>query len=120
MPAAGAAPTDHPLTDRTGWSDPSIAKQLNHEFMPLASECIDQARARTPGLHGLLAFSMLLAPTDAGKAIVSSIKLRPDNQITDPDLFECIRESSFSLDGLKAPHDFDITMPIDPDPQPPG
>lgn len=113
--AETSAPAAHALTDRTGWSDASITQQLDHEFMPLASECIDQAKARAPGLRGLLAFSMLLAPTDAGKAIVTSIKLRPDNQITDPELFECIRESSFSLDGLKAPHDFDITMPIEPD-----
>ena len=58
---------------------------------------------------------MLLTPTDEGKTIVSSVTPRPDNQIDDPELFECIRESSFSLDALKAPHDFDITMPIQSD-----
>jgi hypothetical protein len=102
------------LTDRTGWGDASVAKQLNKEFMPLASECIDQARARKPRLAGLLAFTMVVAPTENGRVIVASLKLRPDNQIEDPELFECIRESSFALDGLAAPHDFDITMPIQP------
>ena len=87
-------------------------KQLNKEFMPLASECIDQAMARDPELRGMLGFTMVLAPTDNGRAIVTSLKLRADNQIKDPELLECIRESSFSLEGLKAPHDFDITMPI--------
>jgi hypothetical protein len=103
------------LTDRTGWSDASVGKQLNKEFMPLASECIDQARARKPRLAGLLAFTMVVAPTEHGRVIVASLKLRPDNQIEDPELFECIRESSFALDGLAAPHDFDITMPIKPE-----
>src|SRR5262249_6127896 len=129
-PFAASAPVTHPsspspaarsdddapagkLTDRTGWGDPSIGKQLNKEFMPLASEGIDQAKARRPALKGLLGFSVLIPRTETGKVIVPSIKLRPDNQIDDPELFECIRESSFSLDGLKAPHDFDITMSID-------
>lgn len=103
------------LTDKTGWGDPSIGKQLNKEFMPLASECIDQAQARKPRLEGLLAFTMVVAPTENGRVLVASIKPRPDNQIADPELFECIRESSFALDALKAPHDFDITMPIKPE-----
>ena len=51
------------LTDRTGWSDASAGKQLNKEFMPLASECIDHARARKPRLEGLLAFTMVVAPS---------------------------------------------------------
>jgi hypothetical protein len=103
------------LTDRTGWGDAGVARQLNKEFMPLASECIDQAKARRPRLEGLLAFTMVVAPTEHGRVIVASLELRPDNQIEDPELFECIRESSFALDGLKAPHDFDITMPIKPE-----
>lgn len=108
------APADE-LIDRTGWGDASVAKQLNRELMPLVSECIDQARARKPGLRGLLGFTMVIAPTENGRAIVASLQLRKDNQIQDPELFECIRESSFSLEGLTAPHDFDITMPIEPE-----
>lgn len=102
------------FTDKTGWNDGSAVKQLNKEFMPLASECIEQAKARTRGLRGMLSFTMGIAPTENGRAIVASIKPRPDNQIVDPELFECVRESSFALEGLKAPHDFDITMPIEP------
>jgi hypothetical protein len=111
----GSAGSGGKFTDRTGWADNSVAKQLNKEFMPLASECIEQAVARNRKLQGLLAFTMVISPTDSGKAIVSSLTVRPDNQINDPELFECIRESSFSLEGLKAPHDFDITMPIEPE-----
>lgn len=77
-----------------------------------AAECIDQAKARNPRLAGLLSFTMVIAPAAAGRAIVAALEIRPDNQIADAELFECIRESSFALEGLKAPHDFDITMPI--------
>jgi hypothetical protein len=122
---AGTAPTLPPpvdpeapagkLTDRTGWNNTSVAKQLNKELMPLASECIAQAQARNPKLDGMLAYAVVVAPTENGKVIVSSLTLQPSNQINDPELFECIRESSFSLEGLTAPHDFGITMPIHPD-----
>jgi hypothetical protein len=76
------------------------------------SECIDQAKARNPRLHGMLALSMSVAPTDTGKVIVSATPTG-NNQIEDAELLECIRESSFSIEGLKAPHGFDVSMPID-------
>ena len=109
--APNAAPADQ-LVDQTGWNDPSAVKQLNKEFMPLASECIEQAKARKPHLRGRLVFAVSLAPTENGRSLVASIKLRPDNEITDPELLECIRESALALEGIKAPHDFDLTMPI--------
>ena len=115
MASASAGSSDSPsggLTDKTGWADTSVAKQLNRELMPLMSECIDQAKARNPKLHGMLALSMSVAPTDNGKVIVSATP-RPRNQIDDTELLECIRESSFSIEGLKAPHGFDVTMPLD-------
>jgi hypothetical protein len=110
-PEADDAPAGK-FTDKTGWSDHSVAQQLNREFMPLASECIDQAKGRKPFLNGLLSFTMVISPTTEGKAVVSSLKVRPDNKIEDPELWTCIRESSFALEGLTAPHDFDISMPI--------
>jgi hypothetical protein len=112
-PAAGSA--DAPsggLTDKTGWADNSAIKRLNKELMPLVDECIDQAKARNPRLHGTLALSMTVAPTDNHKIIVSVTPAR-GNQIDDPELLECIRESSFSVEGLKAPHDFQVSMLID-------
>jgi hypothetical protein len=113
LPAAGSG--DSPsggLTDKTGWDDKSAIKQLNKELMPLVSECIDQAKARKPRLHGTLGLSMTVAPTDNNKVIVS-VKPTRANQIEDTELLECIRESSFSIEGLTAPHDFEVSMPID-------
>ncbi len=115
LPAGADQGSSGKFTDRTGWGDDSVVKQLNKEFMPLASECIEQAQARDRRLRGMLAFTMVIAPTEGRKAVVASLKVRPDNQVDDPELFECIRESSFSLEGLRAPHDFDISMPIQPE-----
>ncbi|MCE9577324.1 MAG: hypothetical protein K8W52_29515 [Deltaproteobacteria bacterium] len=106
-------PYDGGLVDRRGRND-GLGAQLNREFMPLASECIDLAQARNPALTGTLILQISLAPGDHGKAIVAAVKPRADNTIADPELLECIRESSFSLDALVSPYDFDLTMPITP------
>jgi len=100
------------LKDETGWADTSVAKQLSRELMPLVSECILQAKARNPRLRGMLALTMSVEPADNGKVIVAATP-ENTNQIDDAELFECIRESSFSIEGLKAPHDFNLTIPID-------
>src|SRR5213078_2310105 len=73
-PAAGSGSSDASsggLADKTGWADNSAIKQLNKELTPLMSECIDQAKARNPRLHGTLALSMTVAPTENHKIIVS-------------------------------------------------
>jgi hypothetical protein len=114
--AAATGSADAPsggLTDKTGWADNSAIKKVNKELMPLINECIEQAKARNPRLAGLLALAMNVAPTENHKIIVSVTPSR-DNQIEDPELLECIRESSFSIDGLKAPHDFSMTIRVDP------
>jgi hypothetical protein len=112
-PGTAAEPPEGGLVDRTGWNN-GVGAQLNREFMPLATECVDLARARDPALHGNLIVQITVAPAEGKKVIVASVTPRADNEIVDPELLECIRESSFSLDGLDAPHGFDITMPIRP------
>jgi|GEM_PF-6081211 len=114
-PLAGAAPDDEPtgFRDRAGLGD-DFAAAINRELFPLASECIDLAVARNPAVAGLLAVHVQVIPIDDGRALVSSIAARPDNEIDDPDLFECIEQSSFAVEGLPRPASFDITMPIGP------
>jgi hypothetical protein len=53
-----------------------------------------------------------LAPGENGRTVVVAVTPRQDHEIADPELLECIRESSFALEALRAPRDFDITMPI--------
>lgn len=110
--AAGGG--EHRLIDRTGRRG-DLGRHLNQEFVPLAVECIEMAKARNPDLAGLLSFAVNLVPVEGDKVLVASVELQKDNEITDPELFECIEQSSFSLDGLETPESFAITMPIAPD-----
>lgn len=115
--APGTAPAerqDNQLRDRTGGWGQAIIRQLNQELMPLASECIDQAVARRPKLEGTLALDLVVAPVDAKRALVESVTPSPYNQIKDDELVECIRQSSFAMEGLAAPYNFTLSMPIKP------
>jgi hypothetical protein len=105
---------DRGLADKTDFADPAAIRQLNKELMPLIHECIDQAQARDPRLDGMLVVAVELARTDDGRGIVAAVTPRPGNQIADPELLECIRQSSFALEGVRAPHDFDLSLPIKP------
>jgi hypothetical protein len=111
QPAGSDGAASGGLKDKTGWGDDSV-KQLNKELTPLISECIDQAKARNPKLHGSLVLGMSVAPTDSGKVIISATPT-DRNEVVDAELLECIRESSFAMESLKAPHDFQISLPID-------
>lgn len=112
--AATTAAKPEGLRDRTGGWGQAIVGQLNKELMPLASECIDQATARTPKLEGTLALDLVVVPVDAKRAIIESVTPSPYNQIKDDELVECIRQSSFAMEGLGAPYNFTLSMPIKP------
>jgi hypothetical protein len=104
----------HQLTDRTGRGG-NLAAQLNKELMPLVAECIELARERNPRLSGMLSFAVNLVPIDDSKVLVGSVELQKDNEIDDPELFECIEQSTLSIEGLETPESFAITMPLTPD-----
>jgi hypothetical protein len=112
---ASRAPAPETLVDRTGWGSDRMMRQLNKELMPLVSECVEMAQARKAGLHGSLIVQVVVAPADEGNAIVAGVTPRADSQVDDPELIECIRQSSFALEGLDAPRNFDLSIPIDAD-----
>ncbi len=74
----------------------AVVDQLNRDFMPLAKECVDQAQQRTP-ITGLVALSMETVADEQLGAVVDVAEPAPSNQVVDPLLFECLRESAFSL-----------------------
>jgi hypothetical protein len=93
---------------------------LNQDFMPLASECIEQAQARTPQLKGMLAIGLETIADEELGAVVDLADPAPTNDVLDPLLLECIRESAFSL-TLPPPltsgrEKLEITLPIEPAP----
>jgi hypothetical protein len=111
-PIEGEPGTTSGLRDRTGWGK-ALLQQLDRELMPMAAECIEMAKARNPRLEGMLALDLSLVPTEPGKAIVESVKEASYNQVRDPELVECLRQSSFALEGLDAPYNFTLSMPVD-------
>jgi hypothetical protein len=101
-PAAGSStdPSSDPpsggLRNRLDERHQAVVDQLNRDFMPLAKECVDQAQQRTQ-ITGLIALSMETVADEQLGAVVDAAEPAPSNQVVDPLLFECLRESAFSL-----------------------
>lgn len=117
-PADEASPTGPGLKNRIGGHDELMAR-LNGDFLPLADECIEQARERRPGLDGMIAIEVeLLAERDIG-AIVESAEAAPDNAVDDAGLVECMQQSLLSMslpgDAVDGRERIMITMPMEPD-----
>lgn len=98
-PAAGSSsgPASEGLRNRLDELHQPVVDQVNRDFMPLASECIEQAQARAPQLAGMIALSMETVADEQLGAVVDVAEPAPNSQIVDPLLFECLRESAFSL-----------------------
>jgi hypothetical protein len=100
-PAAAAGSSGDPvsggLRNRLDELHQPVVDQVNRDFMPLASECIEQAQARLPQLAGMIALSMETVADEQLGGVVDVADPALSNQIGDPLLFECLRESAFSL-----------------------
>jgi hypothetical protein len=105
------------MVDRIG-GRPELLERFNADFMPLADECIEQALERVPELRGMVAMNVkLLAERDVG-AIVEATEPAEINEITEPELLECLQETLMSMampghavDGLDG---IMISMPVEP------
>ncbi|HET9622282.1 MAG TPA: hypothetical protein VFP84_13005 [Kofleriaceae bacterium] len=97
----------------------ALVDHLNHDFLPLASECIDQARQRTPGLTGTLGLRIETLSDDSHGGIIDDAALAPSNNVIDAELFECVRESAYSLSIpsplLNGREQFELTLRVGPD-----
>ncbi|MFO7562606.1 MAG: hypothetical protein R6X02_08170 [Enhygromyxa sp.] len=108
------------LKDRIGGRE-ALAEFLNHDFIPLADECVEQAQARLPGLEGMLAIGLdTVADAELG-GVVEVVEIRPNNEVEDPELLECISQTALSMILPPPPESgreqFVITMPIEPAPE---
>jgi hypothetical protein len=119
-PPAPGAPKVYPpgdLRDRIGGRD-ALIKSLNRDFMPLAQECIERAQERSPALKGMLALSLETLSDGQLGAVVDVAEAAPDNEVAEPELLECIRETAYSL-RLPPPRTngrekFLLTLPVEP------
>jgi hypothetical protein len=105
------------LRDRTG-AHPELLDRLNRDFMPLASECIEQAQERAPQLSGLLVLGFETIADEQLGAVVEVADPTPRNAIADPLLLECLRESALSLSLPPLPANgrdkFEVSIPVEP------
>jgi hypothetical protein len=99
-PAAAAGSSSDPasegLRNHLDERRQRVVDQLNRDFLPLAKECVDQAHQRTP-VTGVIALAMEAVADEQLGAVVDIAEPAPSNQVVDPLLFECLRESAFSL-----------------------
>lgn len=97
----------------------ALHAELNHDFMPLADECIDHARARTPSLEGMLAIGFEIVADQELGAIIDEVEFADTNEIDDPELQQCVRESLASLmlppGAQTGRSELLLTLPIEPD-----
>jgi hypothetical protein len=103
--AGGAAAEEGPavgkMVDRTG-DHGYLMKVMNEDLMPLVDECYELARASKPELAGTLVLDVqILGDEDIG-GVVDSIAPANINEVDDPTMNECVRESLLSI-TLPAP-----------------
>ena len=85
--------------------------------MPLAQECIERAQERSPSLKGMLALLLETISDEKLGAVVDVAEAAPNNEVAEPELLECIRETAYSL-RLPPPRStgrekFLLTLPIE-------
>jgi hypothetical protein len=117
--AAEEAPASGGLVDRSG-NHGYLMKVMNEDLMPLVDECYELARATNPELAGKLVLDVaILGGEDIG-GVVESVAPAANNELTDPTLGECVRESLLSATLPAPPHGGDDAIMLDlrlsPDP----
>ena len=99
-PSRPATPTEsapgQSIRDRTGGELAAFTKALQADFMPLASECYERAREEDPDLQGMLDIEMEIIADEEVGGLVETLAYGEGNELDDPELSECIRETMFS------------------------
>lgn len=88
-------PDRNTLIDQTG-THGYLMTVMKEELLPLADECYALARHTTPDLTGMLVLDFeFIGDEDLG-GVVESVAPGTGNEITDPQMLECMRESILS------------------------
>jgi hypothetical protein len=80
------------MIDRSG-NRAYLTRVMTQELIPLADECYELAQARQPDLAGLMALNVELLGDEELGGVVDSVEVDKQNEIKDPELLECVRES---------------------------
>lgn len=79
-----------------------LMKVMNEELMPLVDECYELARAGRPELAGMLVLDVEILGEEEIGGVVEEVAPGTNNELSDPTLNECVRESLYST-TLPAP-----------------
>jgi hypothetical protein len=93
--AADEAPPAGAMIDRTG-NHAYLTRVMSQELMPLADECYDLARAQRPELAGMLVLDVEILGDEELGGVIDSVVPGAANELVDPGLLECVRESLLS------------------------
>lgn len=96
--------------------DEATKKALASEFMPLASDCIEMARERDPGMRGMLAVEIGAAGDPDLGAVVDIVRFPDTHTLSGLELMDCVKQSALSM-SLPPPErggreDLMITIPV--------
>lgn len=94
-PPDEAEPQPGNLTDRTG-NHGYLMKVMNEDLMPLADECYALARETQPELAGMLVIDVEIIGDEEIGGVIETAAPGQSNELTDPGLIECVRESLLS------------------------
>ena len=86
------------MVDKTGELTQEETRILNQELMPLVGQCLDQAHERDPELKGMLAIQLHFARAEGLGSIVETAEPAPINDLDEPELLECVRQSAFTIE----------------------
>jgi hypothetical protein len=89
---ADETPPATAMIDRTG-NHAYLTRVINQELIPLADECYDLARAQQPALAGMLVLDVEILGDEEVGGVVDSVEPGATNELVDPALLECVRES---------------------------
>jgi hypothetical protein len=108
------------ITDRSGGRLGPYVAVINSDLLPLAEECYALAQENNPDLRGMLDLDVEIIADEEIGGLVESVALGHENEIDDPTLLECIRETTLSTifpapersgrEGMR------LTLRFEPDP----
>ena len=91
--APGEAPSEPGnLVDRTG-NHGYLMKVMNEDLMPLVDECYALARETQPELAGMLVVNVDIIGDEEIGGVIEAVVPGQGNELLDPGLHECVRES---------------------------
>lgn len=80
------------MKDRTG-NHAYLTRVLSEDLIPLADECYEMASERAPGLAGMLVLEVSMVGDEEIGGVIDRVEPGTNNEIVDPGLLECVRES---------------------------